>query len=115
MEEQEIFKGGTLIVNLDSIEMIGNDYVYAENDKIRIALKKKNYKDEIVLYAEIKPTAGETSMQHVFTAEETQEKLEIDESYILQGDLINSQGTFPMLLQYLKVIGQAIIPPKESE
>ena len=39
MDEEGIFKGGTLIINLDSIEMIGSDYVFVEGDKIRIALK----------------------------------------------------------------------------
>lgn len=111
--EEGIFKGGTLIINLDSIEMIGSDYVFVEGDKIRIALKKDNDSNENVLYGEINPTVGESTAQYIFSREETQEKLEIGERYILQADLVNSKDTFPMLLQYLNVVGQAIIPNKE--
>ena len=111
--EEGIFKGGTLIVNLDSIEMIGSNYVYAEGDKVLIALKKDNDSNENVLYGEITPTVGESTAQYTFSREETQEKLEIGERYILQADLVNSKNTFPMLLQYLNVVGQAIIPDKE--
>lgn len=113
MTEKGIFKGGTLIINLDSIEMIGSDYVYEQGDKILIALKKDNDSNENVLYGEITPTVGETNAQHIFSRKQTQEKLEIGERYILQADLINSEKTFPMLLQYLNVIGQAIIPDEE--
>lgn len=113
MEQEGIFKGGTLIINLDSIEMIGSDYVFAKGDKVRIALKKHKDSEENVLYDEVTPTAGETKVQKTFTAEETKEKLELSENYVLQADLINSKGTFPMLLQKLKVIGIAIVPSEK--
>ena len=113
MEQEGIFKGGTLIINLDSIEMIGSDYVFAEGDKVRIALKLYDTSEENVLYDEITPTVGETKVQKVFTAEETKEKLELHKNYVLQADLINSKGTFPMLLQKLKVIGIAIVPSEK--
>ena len=113
MVEEGIFKGGTLIINVDSIEMIGSDYVYAEGDKVRIALKKDSEACENALYAEITPTAGETKAQHIFSREDTKEKLEIGERYILQVDLVSSEKTFPMMLQYLNVVGQAIIPDKK--
>lgn len=113
MEEEGIYKGGTLIINLDSIEMIGSDYVYAEGDKILIALKEFNTSEKNALYGEITPTVGETKAQYIFSREETQEKLEVGRTYILQADLINSEKTFPMLLQKLPVIGQAIIPDEE--
>lgn len=113
MEEEGIFKGGTLIVNLDSIEMIDSEYVFAKGDKVRIALKKHESSDENVLYDEIEPQVGETKVQKIFSREETQEKLEVGSTYVLQADLINSEKTFPMLLQKLPVIGQAIIPNKE--
>ena len=113
MEEEGIFKGGTLIVNLDSIEMIDSEYVFAKGDKVRIALKKHNTSNENVLYDEIEPDEGQTKAQKIFSREETLEKLEIGEKYVLQADLINSENTFPMLLQTLRVIGQAIIPSEE--
>lgn len=113
MDEEGIFKGGTLIINLDSIEMIGSDYAFEEGDKIRIALKKYTSSTDNVLYGEITPTVGETKAQKIFSKEETQEKLEVGKKYILQADLINSEKTFPMLLQELKVVGQAIIPSEE--
>lgn len=113
MDEEGIFKGGTLIINLDSIEMIGSDYVFVEGDKIRIALKKYKDSEDNVLYGEITPTVGESTAQYIFSREETQEKLELGKKYILQADLINQEKTFPMLLQELKVIGQAIIPSEE--
>lgn len=112
IEEKGIFKGGTLIINLNSIEMIGSDYVFSKGDKVRIALKKHDTTQEVVLYAEALPNEGETEIQHTFTAEQTNEKLELYKEYILQADLINSNGTFPMLLQRLEVIGMAI-PDKE--
>ena len=111
--EEGIFKGGTLIVNLDSIEMIDSEYHIAKGDKVRIALKKHESSDENVLYDEIEPKAGETKVQKIFSREATQEKLEVGSTYVLQADLINSEKTFPMLLQKLPVIGQAIIPNKE--
>lgn len=113
MEEEGIFKGGTLIINLDSIEMIDSEYVFAEGDRIRIALKEYNTYKENVLYEEITPTVGETKAQQIFSREETQENLEVGKTYILQADLIKSEKTFPMMLQRLKVIGQAIIPSEE--
>lgn len=113
MDEEGIFKGGTLIINLDSIEMIGSDYVFVEGDKIRIALKKYKDSEDNVLYGEITPTVGESTAQYIFSREETQEKLGLGKKYILQADLINQEKTFPMLLQELKVIGQAIIPSEE--
>ncbi len=113
MEEEGIYKGGTLIINLDSIEMIGSEYIFEKGDKIRIALKEYETSVENVLYDEITPTVGETKAQHIFSREETQEKLEVKKTYILRADLIKSEKTFPMLSQNLKVIGQAIIPDKE--
>lgn len=112
MEKQGIFKGGTLIINLNSIEMIGSNYVFSKGDKVRIALKKHDTTQEVVLYSELLPDEGETQIQHIFTAEKTNEKLELYKEYILQADLINSTGKFPMLLQTLEVIGMAI-PDKE--
>ena len=106
--EEGIFKGGTLIINLDSIKMTGSDYVFVEGDKIRIALKKYKDSEDNVLYGEITPTVGESTAQYIFSREETQEKLEPGKKYILQADLINSDGTFPMVLAELKVIGCAI-------
>ena len=111
--DEGIFKGGTLIINLDSIKMIGSDYVFVEGDKIRIALKKYKDSEDNVLYGEITPTVGESTAQYIFSREETQEKLELGKKYILQADLINQEKTFPMLLQHLNVIGQAIIPSEE--
>jgi len=110
MEENGIYKGGTLIINLNSIDAVDKDYVYAQGDKVLVALKEYKNSEENILYAEVTPTAGATSVQKIFTAEETEEKLELDKTYILQADLINKNGVFPMLLQNLKVIGRAIIP-----
>lgn len=110
MLENGIYKGGVLIINLDSIKMIGSDYIFQEGDKVRIALKKTEESTENILYSEIIPTVGESKVQTTFTGEETNQKLEYGETYILQADLISSKGPLPMLLQKLNVIGQAIIP-----
>lgn len=108
--EEEIFKGQTLIINLDSIEMVKEDYVYQEGDKVRIALKEDDSSETNALYKEITPESGQSKAEAVFTASETMEKLKVGIKYIVQADLINAKGTFPMFLQYLKVIGTAIIP-----
>lgn len=113
--EEGIFKGGTLIINLDSIKMINNDYVFQENDKVRIALKKNDTTDENVLYDEINAIAGETEIQKIFTAEQTMEKLEVNKKYIIQADLITKDNkVFPMYLQEVEVIGTAIIPEEKA-
>lgn len=112
---EEIFKGGTLIINLDSIKMVGSDYIFKQDDKILIALKKINNYDKNVLYGEITPTPGETKASHTFSHIET-EKLIIGATYELQADLITDGGKpFPMLLQKMKVVGRAIIPEKVGD
>lgn len=113
--EEGIFKGGTLIIVLDSIKMIGSDYVFKENDKVLIALKKINT-DKNALYAEITPTAGETKTTCTFSSQETDEKLTVGAKYKLQADLVTSEGkVFPMILHELKVIDRAIVSPKAGE
>lgn len=109
LDEQNIFKGGTLIINIDTIEMLNNDYTFEQGDKVRIALKDKASSNENVLYDEIETTVGEKSCSKTFTPEDT-EILNIGNHYILQADLINQEGTFPMLLQYFYVVGRSIIP-----
>lgn len=113
MIEQGIFKGGTLIINLNSIEMIDKNYTFEAGDKVRIALKRYDSSKENVLYDELTTTTGETTIQKIFTHEETFEKFEVGDVYELQADLINATGVFPMLLQKLEVVGQAIVPDKE--
>ena len=82
-------------------------YEFKEGDKVRCAIKKKR-SIENALYKKVDAVAGENSVEIIFTAEETKNKLEIGEEYILQADLL-SNGTFPMFLDTLKVINSAII------
>lgn len=106
---RKIFKGQTLIINTN-VKMTKELYTFAEGDKVRVALKKFDSADDNVLYREINATAGETEVQAIFSNTETQEKLTVGEKYIVQADLLNSDGVFPMLLEELEVVGQAIIP-----
>lgn len=102
----DIYRGGTLIVPLENIEIDEKDYTFQEGDKILFAIKKNATNSQSVLKKEATPKAGEASVQVVFTAEDT-EKL-TGKNYVLQADLINSSGVFPMLLDELNVIGCAI-------
>lgn len=102
----DIYRGGTLIVPLEQIKIDGNNYIFQEGDKIIFAIKAYSDDCEAILKKEASPKAGEASVQVVFTAEDT-EKL-TGKNYVLQADLINSSGVFPMPLDELNVIGCAI-------
>ena len=41
MEEQEVYKGGTLIISLETIEVEGEEYIFVAGDKVRFAIKPK--------------------------------------------------------------------------
>lgn len=106
VDTTEIYRGGTLIIPLECINVDGEEYIFQEDDKVLFAIKKNSENPKSVLMEEIKPKVGETSTQVIFTAEQTKELT--GNSYILQVDLINKNGTFPMFLAKLKVIGCAI-------
>lgn len=109
MDEQDVYKGGTLITNLEEIEVEGEKYVFSAGDKVIFAIKRDLKDTENILCKTVDAVEGETSIENIFTAEETNEKFVVGRHYELQADLINSQGTFPMYLQNLKVVGQAIV------
>ncbi len=109
----DIYRGGTLIVPLQNIEIDEKDYTFQEGDKVIFAIKKTAKNTKNVLKKEVKPKAGEKSTQVIFTAEDTLGLTASD--YILQADLINSDGTFPMILDTLKVVGYAISDDEVGE